>query len=212
MAPQAKSVEQRSPATDFTEKFMEQLMGNLSSGYATGLQRNAGTAIEQYTSSLKPFDQTDTFKGMEQMFANQNKTGLSNLREQFSGAGGRYGSAAATGTGRFLAEALPAQQYAMGKLGLEGYGLFNQAKLGGLGLQQRSAMESLMPFLEFALAGNHQDQIFMQENPWMTGLKTVGGVAASAGGLMTGLGPLGAGLINTAGGGGGMPDWLSNQY
>ena len=171
MGPKAEAIPQKSPATDFTEKFMEQLMGNLSSGYATGQQRQAGTAIQQYTNTLKPFDQTDTFAGMEQMFANQNKTGLSNLREQFSGAGGRYGSAAATGTGRFLAEALPAQQYAMGKLGLEGYNSYNQAKLGGLGLQQQSAMDALMPFLEMALAGNHPDQIFMKENPWVSGVK-----------------------------------------
>jgi hypothetical protein len=171
MGPSAEVIPQRSPATDFTERFMEKLMGNLSSGYATGLQRQAGTAIQQYAGSIKPFDQTETFAGMEQMFANQNKTGLSNLREQFSGAGGRYGTAAATGTGRFLAEALPRQQYAMGRLGLEGYQAYNQAKLGGLGLQQQSANQALAPFIQMALAGNHPDQIFMKENPWVTGIK-----------------------------------------
>ena len=171
MAPKAQNIEQRSPATDFTEKFMEQLMGNLSSGYATGLQRNAGTSIQQYVGSLKPFDQTETFAGMEKMFAGQNKTAVADLTERFSGGGGRYGSAAATGTGRFLAESIPAQQYAMGRLGLEGYDIFNRAKLGGLGLQQQSANQALAPFIQMALAGNHPDQIFMTENPWLSGAK-----------------------------------------
>jgi hypothetical protein len=187
MAPKPQVIEQRSQATPFTEKFMEQLMGNLSSGYATGLQQHAGTAIQQYVGSLKPYDMTDTFRGLEQMFANQNARATSDLREQYSMGGNRYGSASATGTGRFLAEAIPAQQYLMGKLGLEGYDIFNRMKLGGLGLQADNANAALEPFLRFALAGNHPDQIFMQENPWMTGLKTLGGLATGAGGFMTGL-------------------------
>jgi hypothetical protein len=201
MAPKPKAIEQRSQATPFAEQFLDQLMGNLSSGYATGLQRNAGTAIEQYANSIKPFDMTDTFKAMTEMFGNQNRTAAANIREGMSGAGNRYGSAAATGEGRFYAEALPAQQAMMGELGLRSYDSFNRAKLGGMQLYGQNANEALRPFLQMALAGVHPDQIMMQENPWMTGLKTLGGVAAGAGAALTGLGPLGAGIIGGAGGG-----------
>ena len=191
MAPKPKAIPQNSQSTDFAEQLLEHMMGSIKSGYATPLQQNVGSSFEQLMSS-QPYDTSKEFAALTQVFGQMNKTGAANIREGFSGTGSRYGSAAATGEGRFFAETIPRQQALMAQIGRESYESNEDRKLRATQGAGGFSAEAFAPYIQLALSGIYPDQIFMQENPWMTGFK----VAKSAADTV-------AGFISPSGGGGG---------
>lgn len=201
MAPKPQAIEQKSQATPFAERFLEHMMGQIQSGFATPLQQNMGAAANRMINPER-FDLSKEFSALQEVFNNQNATGLANLREQFSAGGSRYGSATATGTGRFMAEAVPQQQALMAQITRGSFEDAQNRGLQALQIGSQFSIDALRPFLELALSGIHPDQIFMQENPWLSGLKTVGGLASGGGQFLTGLGEMrggGAGGFSSGG-------------
>lgn len=186
MAPKPKVIEQRSQATPFAEKFLEHMMQSFTTGYATPLQRNLGSSIEKMLGT-KPFDMTKEFAALNEMFGNQQKMAHANLGERFSMGGNRYGSAAATGAARLDAEMIPAFEAMMYDKARGNYNDARNAKLAALGIGSDFSSSAFAPFVQLALSGINPDQIFMTENPWLSGAKVAAGLAEGAGSFMTGL-------------------------
>lgn len=194
MAPKPKVVEVQNQATGFAEKFMEALAsGNLSSlgygGYATPLQRGIGGAYESLISQGPQFfDVSPGFDALRERFALTSATGRANAAEKFSIGGSRYGTAAATGIGRYQAESDANQNMLMADLAFKSWTDAQNRFLSTLGGAGGFSMEALTPFLQMAQAGIVNPAVFMQENPWVSGAKAIGGLAQGVGAIAGGFG------------------------
>ena len=195
MSPKPEVVPMENQATGFAEQFMEALMGgNISSigqgGYATPLQQNIGGAYESFIAQGPQFFDTSAgFDALEERFGLTSATGRANAAEKFSIGGSRYGTAAATGIGRYQAESDANMNMLMADLGFKSFEAGQNRYQQGLNQAGGFSMQQLAPFLAMAQAGIINPAVFMKENPWVTGLNTAANVAGGV-----------AGFVNPAGG------------
>lgn len=180
MAPKPKVTEVSNQATPYAERFLQELMGNLSSGYATPLQRNIGSAFQSYLGQGPQFfDVSPQFDALTALFNERNTQGMSDIRESMSIGGNRYGTAAGVGQGRFLASALPAQNALLGQIAQRSFEFGHQNFLSALNAGGDFSINSFAPFVAMAQAGIVNPAVNMQENPFVTGINTLGNVAGA---------------------------------
>lgn len=179
MAPKPKVTEVSNQATGFAEQFMEALMGG-NVGYATPLQRNIGNAYGSMISQGPQFyDQSKQFAALQDIFGQNLAQGSANVKEGFSMGGSRYGTSAATGLGRYTAQAGAQQNALLAQIGERSFESGMGRFLQMLGAGGNFSNQSLSPFVNMAAQGIVNPAVHMQENPWVTGINTVGNVAGN---------------------------------
>lgn len=180
MPPKPVVTEVGNQATPFAEDFLDNLMSG-DVGYATDLQRQVGDAFSSYMAQGPQFfDQTDQFAALQDIWGQNTKQGAADLTEKFSMGGGRYGTGAGTGLGRFFAMAGAQQNALLGGLASQNYNLGMDRFLATLGGAGRFGNEALNPFVTMASQGIVNPAVHMQENPWVTGINTGANVVAAA--------------------------------
>lgn len=180
MAPKPVTTQVSNQATPYAQDFLQHLMGSLSSGYATPLQRNIGSAFESYIGQGPQFfDVSPQFDAMTALFNERNTQGMSDIRESMSIGGSRYGTAAGVGQGRFLAQAIPAQNALLGQIAQRSFEFGHGNYLSALNAGGDFSINSFAPFVAMAQAGIVNPAVNMQENPWVTGINTAGNVAGA---------------------------------
>ncbi len=179
MAPKPVVTQVDNQATGFAEDFMDQLMsGNV--GFATPLQRNIGGAFESMISQGPQFfDQSKQFEALQEIFGQNLAQGSANVKEAFSLGGSRYGTSAATGLGRFTAEAGAKQNALLANIGQNSFEQGMNRFLALLGGGGNFSNQALSPFVNMAAQGIVNPAVHMQENPWVTGINTAGDVAGN---------------------------------
>jgi len=179
MAPQPKVTEVSNVATPFTESYLENLMsGNV--GYATPLQRDIGGAFGSMISQGPQFyDNSKEFAALQEIFGQNLAQGTANVKEGFSIGGSRYGTSAATGVGRYTAQAGAQQNALLAGIGRTSYESGMNRFLSMLGAGGQFGAQAISPFTNMAAQGVVNPAIHMQENPWVTGINTAANVAGA---------------------------------
>lgn len=192
MAPKPEVVNVSNQATPYAKEFLRHLMGTFQTGYATPLQRGIGGAYESYLSQGPQFfDTSPQMSALTDLFQERNTQALSDLRESFSIGGNRYGTAAGVGQGRALAQLIPAQNALLGQIAQRSFEFGHGNFLNALGGAGNFSAQSFAPFVQLAAQGIVNPAVFMKENPFVSGAKALGGLAAGG----VGLGPQGFGLF-----------------
>lgn len=233
LSPNIENVPRTSAATPLTETLVQLMNRELgrTGGQAFGGLREAGTGIRQFLASgggnielptrdqlLRPdisMPESVDLSGLVGTLENvQNRRvgeQAADLRESFGAAGDRFGTALATGEGRFRRDAEADFEASIGQL-LEGARRFDvgartQAELGrgqlalggaqldvqaqqeminnllrALGLQTGIASQTLSPFTTIAQAGAIPSDVSVSDSPWMQLLELGSGIAAAAAG------------------------------
>ena len=195
--PRIDKVERTSQATPLAGDFLKFLQGQLSEGaFGTGvgpLQREAGTAIQQFVKSLQgqvaggPSESLQRLlTGVEAGSRRRTETGAGNLREQFGITGSRFGTPLALGEARFRAEAGEGLDRTLGLLGEQG----RQFDIGQLlaGIQQLfgQGRENVDLFARFAELGILPEEIIagpgIGQQLLTGGLEIAASAAGGAGG------------------------------
>jgi len=194
MSPDPKVVERPTVSTplagDVTDFLREALAGG--TGIATPLQREAGQNVSQFINAQQtPFDLTPQFDALRQIFEQQRTAGQLNLSEQFSGLGQRGGSAETLAQGRFAAEQAPREAAALSDIFRQEESNRLNRLFQGIGLQNLIGAQGFAPFTQFGQTGVVPPEVFLQQNPWVTGLQTLGSLGSAAGQAASGFGRTG---------------------
>jgi hypothetical protein len=182
-------------ATPLTEDLVKSLQGELDANAlgtgVGGLQRGAGTAIQQFVESgLKARTSGGLDPGTEALIgaltrSSQVATGrqAGDLREAFGAAGSRFGSSLAQGEGILRGEAQRGLDEVVGNI-LVGQEQFNTASLlQAIAEMSRQGSANIQPFLSVAGLGARPAENVVSPNPWLqiiSGVIQAGGRAAAA--------------------------------
>lgn len=220
MGTRTKRVERGSQATPLAEDVIQQLRGQLSEGaFGLGvgpLQREAGTSLRQYltsleqrepvdTASLAGMDLTQLIGDLENISARNVNRQAADLQEAFGGQGTRFGSTLARGESALRGDAALDLSAMIGNILREenarvqaarqfdvGANLgLGQQRLGAIGQLFGQGQAALAPFLALAQMGILPEEIIAQPNPWAQ----LGGAALTAGAGILG-GPAGGVIAN----------------
>ncbi len=186
MPPKPTSTEQKSQATPFAQKFLEQMMASARTGLATPLQRDVGDSFTNLLTA-EQFDTSDQFDALKEVFDLEKSTGVANLLESFSVGGNRNSTAAAVGTGRFTAESDARNNSILAAIANQSFESARNRELAGTQAAGQFSNQALMQFLQLALAGIFPELTQFTENPFLSGLKGVAGLATGAGNFLEGL-------------------------
>ena len=171
--PRIEKVEQTSQATPLAEDFLKILQGQIDEGsFGTGvgpLQRDAGSAIRQFVTSLQGSVEGGPSESLQRLLSGVDAGGLrrteegaGNLREQFGITGSRFGTPLALGEARFRAESGEGLDRTLGALGEQG----RQFDIGALleGIQQLfgQGQANTDLFARFAALGILSEEIIAQ--------------------------------------------------
>jgi hypothetical protein len=198
MGARTKNVEKSSQATPFAEEFLgwlsSQMQGGALNDGLPGMQREAGTAIRQFTNSgganiRDVADPSNYITALGEVNRRELGRSSADLSEMFGAQGARFGS----GIGRAQTDLFREgaqdmnQTLAQLELGLNELGINRDIAAGnqqlqGLGLQSQMAMQSLMPFLQMASQGIIPEEVIASPNPWLQlGTALLGGAGQYAG-------------------------------
>lgn len=178
MSPKPKVVQTSNQATPFAEDFMKQLMMG-SVGFASPLQRNIGSAFDQLIAGGPQFfDHSKQFDALRAQYGLTTSTGAADLAEKFSIGGSRYGTAAGVGLGRYQAQRGADLDALLSNIAFQSWSDANNRYLSALGGAGTFSQNALGPYVALATQGIVNPAVFMQENPFVSGLKAVGGAAA----------------------------------
>lgn len=196
MPPQQTEVQPTSQATGLSEDVIALLQGQIaqlaSGGFASPLQREGGTAIQQFLQANQaPADQSQLIQSLENVFQDTTSQRLAQSTEEFSGVGNRFSSGAALGLGRAAGEQANQQNLLLDQI-IRGQENIRQQNLltGGQALQAFD-INQLAQALSLAPAGIFGTQTLLSPNPVVQGLQAGAGIA---GGLAGGLPGLAAGF------------------
>ena len=221
MGDKTEKIQPESQATPLAEDVLGMLQGQIAAmgqgGFATPLQREAGSAIQQFLGAQQggPIGmQNPLIQALDQVFQQNLATTAAQGTEQFSGMGLRGSSGAGLGIQRALGEQGAQQNAMLQGIIREQENLRQQNLLtGGQALQQFD-INQLAPALSLAPAGIFGEQIIQKPGVFsqvMQGLSgAAGGLGALIPGLGAGMGALGA-LGGIFGGGGGGPQITSQM-
>ena len=178
-----KRQEVTSQATPLAQDILKLLQGQLSEGaFGTGvgpLQREAGTASRQFVESGGgQFDLSPLFKALEEGQGRRTEKAVGNLREGFGITGQRFGSALATGEAELRTGMGTNLEARMADITRQEFGAQQNRLLQGISQMFWIGQGNIQPFMQLAAMGINPD--VFTENPWMTGLKAVGGAASGA--------------------------------
>ena len=192
MPPQQDTIQPTSQATGLSEDVIALLQGQIaqlgSGGFASPLQRQGGTAIQQFLqANAAPADQSQLIQSLENVFKDTTSQRLAQATEEFSGVGNRFSSGAALGLSRGAGEQAN-QQNLLLDLIIRGQENIRQQNLltGGQALQAFD-INQLAQALSLAPAGIFGTQTILTPNPIVQGLQAGAGIAGAAAGGIPGL-------------------------
>lgn len=160
--PRVETVERTTGATPLAEQFLQLLQGELDTGaLGTGvgpLQREAGTAIQQYVQALQQRAQegpgaSNLISAIEEGSAERTRRGAADLREGFGIAGARFGTPSALGEARFRSDVERDLAETTGRIGLEEDLAIQQLLQGGIAQMFGQGQAALDPFIQLAQLG-----------------------------------------------------------
>ncbi len=186
MPPKAKTVEQKSQATPFAQKFLEQMMASARTGFATPLQRNVGASFTDLLTADQ-FDNSEQFDALKEIFDIEKSQGNANIRESFSIGGNRNSTAVAVGQGRFTAESDARNNAILANIASKSFESAKNRELAGTQAAGQFSNEAFMHFLTLALSGIFPELTQFSENPFLSAAKGVAGLATGVGDFITGL-------------------------
>ncbi len=144
----------------------------------TPLQREAGTAARQFVAGGGgAFDVSPLLKQLEEIQRRRVGETTADIREGFGIAGSRFGTPVAVGQARAAGELETQFGAQVGELLRQEFANQQQRMLQGISLLQNIGTANLEPFLRFAGMGIMPEQTVFEQNPLVTGLETVGGLA-----------------------------------
>lgn len=168
--------------------FLQGQIGQGGFGPLTPLQRQAQNSLQNFIASNQPFDLGPLLAQLEQVQGRQVETGAANLREGFGVAGSRFGTPLAAGEAQFRTGAAGDFATTVSQLLQNQFNIGNEQLLQAIGLGGQLSTQNIAPFIQLAGMGILPEQISFEENPFVTGLKALGGAAAGAGSFATGIG------------------------
>jgi len=185
MSAKQKTVQPKSQATPLAEDVLGFLQGQIGPegfGPLTALQRQAQNFLGDFL-ALGPEQLSPLLGQLEGI--QQRRTGeqVGDLREAFSIGGGRFGTTASIGEARLregLEETFGAQ---LSQLLLAQQG----QQITAAGTAGTLAAQNIDPFIQLAGLGILPEEIFFEQNPFVTGLGALAGLAGGAGSLIGGL-------------------------
>ena len=171
--PKITKVEQTSQATPLAEDFLKILQGQIDEGsFGTGvgpLQRDAGSAIRQFVTSLQGNVEGGgserlqrLLSGVEAGSLRRTEEGAGNLREQFGITGSRFGTPLALGEARFRAESGEGLDRTLGALGEQGRQFDIGQLLQGIAQLFNQGQANTDLFARFAALGILPEEIIAQ--------------------------------------------------
>lgn len=198
MGAQERRVQPESQATPLAGGVLDFLGGQIGpEGFQalTPLQRQAQNFLQDFL-ALGPEQLSPLLGQLEDIQRRRVGESVADVREGFSIGGGRFGTPAAVGEAkvrRDLEEIFGAQ---LSQLLLAQQG----QQIGAAGTAGTLAAQNIAPFIQLAGMGILPEQIFFEQNPFLTGLQTAGGVAQGIGAL-SGAGLFSGGTVAPVGGG-----------
>ena len=164
MGPKTKRVQPRSQATPLAEDFLRKLQGQLSSdAFGTGvgpLQREAGTAIQQYLRSLQTRtgsgDTPQTAQLISALQAGSETRAnrqAADLREAFGAAGTRFGSSLATGEARLRGDIVTGLDQTIGAIRVNQSQFDASQLMSAIAQLYGMGQGNIAPFLQLAQLG-----------------------------------------------------------
>lgn len=195
-----RRVQPTSQATPLAGDVLGLLRGAIGQGgfqALTPLQQQSQMSLSNFIPLLESGQQTEALlRQLEQLQGRQLGTNVAQQRESLGAQG-----LAAGGSSRAAGEASLRSQSALGFEALAGNimreqtNIQNQQLLQAIGLGGQLSQQNIAPFLQMASLGILPEQVFFEQNPFVTGLQGLAGLGAGAGGFLTGIGPLGAGVL-----------------
>lgn len=218
MGDNTETIQPKSQATPLAEDTLGLIQGQIAQlgqgGFATDLQRQAGTAIQQFLGAQQggPMGMDNPLiQALDQVFQQNLTSTAAQGREQFSGMGLRGSSSAGIGIQRALGEQGNQQNALLQNIIREQENLRQQNLLqGGQALQQFD-INQLAPALALAPAGIFGEQTIQKPGIFQQVLQAVSGAAGGASSLIPGLGAGMDILGSVFGGGGGGPQITSQM-
>ena len=205
-----ESIERRnnaSPLADDLLSFFQQEIegGNLGAGVGP-LQRQAGTAAQQFVNSGGgQFDISPLFEAFQAQSDRGTKTGLRDLREGFGIAGNRFGTGFGAGSAQFGAQRQADLDAFLGKLSLDTFNSEQSRLLQGIELLGNLGTQALEPFLRLGERGILEPKLVEKKGIFGTigdiagAIPGIGGAVKTISGAVSG-GP-GSSDIEPGGGG-----------
>lgn len=160
--PNVQREEQVSQATPLAENFLEILQGQLSSGaFGTGvgpLQREAGTALRQFITSLQgpggvSAGSARLIEGLEATSQARTERSAADLREQGGITGARFGTSLASGEALLRSEAGASLDQLIGGIQEQGRQFDVGLLLQSIGQLFGQGQANLQPFQQFSALG-----------------------------------------------------------
>lgn len=211
MPPKTEKVQPESQASPLAEDVLSLLQGQVAQlgqgGFATPLQQQAGTAIQQFLGAQQggPIGMDNPLiQSLNDVFQQNLATTGAQGREQFGGMGLRGSSSAGLGIGRALGEQSNQQDAMLQGIIREQENLRQQNLLQGGQALQAFDINQLASALGLAPAGIFGEQIIQSPSTFQQITQGLSGLAGGASALIPGLGA-GMSLLGGLGGGGGGP-------
>lgn len=195
MPDDTETIQPKSQATPLAEDVLGLLQGQVAQlaqgGFATDLQRQAGTAIQQFLGAQQggPMGMSNPLiQSLDKVFQQNLASTAAQGTEQFSGMGLRGSSGAGVGIGRALGEQSNQQDALLQGIIREQENLRQQNLLqGGQALQQFD-INQLASALGLAPAGIFGEQTIVKPGMFQQALQAITGAAGGASSLIPGLG------------------------
>lgn len=180
--PTVTRIQGQSQATPFANDILKMLMAQLNSGQAgTGfgpLQRDSGTAIQQFVNSGGgQFDTSRMFRDMEEGHNRRVDAGAGQLREDYSLIGGRMGTGARGDEADFRANANAEYGARIGEINRQEFGNQQARLLQAIGQMFNMGTENMRPFFDFAGQGIMPETIAIGDSPASQGISLLSGLA-----------------------------------
>lgn len=180
--PSVTRVQGTSQATPLANDILKMLMAQINSGQAgTGfgpLQRDAGTAIQQFVNSGGgQFDTTQMFKDMESGHQRRVDQGAGQIREGYSMIGGRMGTGSRGDEADFRANANAEYGARIGEINRQEFGNQQNRLLQAIGAMFNMGTENMAPFFNFASQGIMPETITVGDSPLSAGSGLLAGLA-----------------------------------
>lgn len=195
-----RTVQPVSQATPFAELVLGELGRGVGGGAfrpVTALQRMAQDVLMNFAPLLETGEQTDALlRQMEALQRRETGAQVGDLREAFGISGSRFGTPLALGEAGLRSQLGAQFGEQSARMLQQQTNIANQQLLQAAGLAGQLGAQQLAPFIQMASQGVFPTQTFFEQSPFVTALGGLAGLGAGAGGLLTGLGPLGAGIIN----------------
>jgi len=153
------------------------------------LQQEAAQLLQQFIEGgAGQFDLSPLFAQLEEIQTRRTDEQAADLREGFGITGSRFGTPLAVGESRLRRDLESEFAATLGELSRVEFTNQQQRLLTAIAGLQQFGQENVAPFFNFAQQGIFPSQFAIEQNPFLSLLQTLGGVAGGAGGFAAGFG------------------------